>query len=168
MDLKHLLLSEHSRELSGHIMEMAIVDPKLVGELIDFMNSNNVLLAQRAGWPIGLLGTSHHHLFAPYISKLINCLKDPVHPAVSRNAYRVLQFMSVPEEYEGILFDLCSRDLSNPKNPVAIKVFCMTVAFNICKRHPGLKPELKLLIEAGLEHSSAGYRSRSIKLLKHL
>lgn len=168
MDLEHLLQSEHSREQSGRIMEMAIENPTLIGELIKFMNTQDTVIAQRAGWPIGLLGTSHYHLFTPYIPQLIKCLEKPIHPAVSRNAYRVLQFVNVPQQSEGILFDLCARDLSNPKNPVAIMVFCMTVAFNICKKHPDLKPELKLLIEAGLEHGTAGYRSRSHKLLKQL
>lgn len=168
MDVKNLLLSEHSRVQSGRIMELVIDNPKLIGDLIRYANSEDVVLAQRASWPLGLLGTSHFKLFTPYIRELIQCLEDQTHPAVSRNAYRVLQFVNIPEEYEGILFELCARDLSNPKSPVAIKVFCMTVAYNICLRHPDLKPELKLLIESGLEHSTAGYRSRSRKLLKLL
>ncbi len=168
MDVKQLLLSEHSREQSGRVMEEVINDPNLIGELIRCTNSSDLVLAQRAAWPLGLLGTSHAHLFNPYVKELIECLENPIHPAISRNAYRVLQFVNVPEEHEGNLFELCARDLSNPKNPVAIKVFCMTVAFNICQKYPDLKPELKLLIEAGLEHSTAGYRSRSRKLLKQL
>ncbi len=168
MDIEQLLLAEHSREQSEKIMDLVIVDPSLIGQLISYMNHKDSLLAQRAAWPVGLLGTSYSHLFQPYITQLIQCLYNPIHPAISRNTYRVLQFMKVPEEHEGVLFDLCARDLSNPKIPVAIKVFCMTVAFNICQKHAELKPELKLLIEAGLESASAGYVSRSRKLLKKL
>ncbi len=168
MDLEHLLLSEHSREQSDRIMAMAIENPLLIGDLIKIMNSEEVVLAQRAAWPVGLLGNTHHHLFTPYISQLIDCLEKPIHPAVGRNTYRVLQFVSVPEEYEGVLFELCARDLLNPKSPVAIKIFSMTVAANICKRHNELNHELRLLIEQGFEHSSAGYRSRARRILKKL
>lgn len=168
MEIRATLLQEHSRQNAENVMTAVIQDEDLLSELIALIKSDDVLLAQRAAWPIGLLGTEHYALLKPYVAELITCLDKPLHPAISRNVYRVLQFIEVPEEHEGELFEYCARDLLDPKIPVAIKVFCMTVAYNICKKHSELKPELRLLIEQGLDQATAGYLSRSKKILKHL
>ena len=52
--------------------------------------------------------------------------------------------------------------------PIAVKVFAMTVAANICKHEPELKNELQLVIEDQLENASAGFRARAKKVFKQL
>jgi hypothetical protein len=76
--------------------------------------------------------------------------------------------MDVPEEYEGVLYDQCLKDLSNPKTATAIKVFGMTVAANIAQKYPEMHEELALSIEQQIPYSSVGYASRARKLLKRL
>lgn len=162
------LLKENSKAMATGILELIKNQPMLIHELLDLLDSKDISLIQRAAWPLGLLGNDHAHLLSDHIPTMIALLEKPKHNALARNIYRVLQFCEIPEVYQGVLFELCARDLMDPKKPVAIKIFCMTVAFNISQQHADLKPELKLLIEAGFEGGSAGYKSRSRKILKQL
>lgn len=49
--------------------------------------------------------------------------------------------------------------------PIAVKVFAMTVLSTICKYEPELKNELILVLEDQLENTSSGFKSKAIKVL---
>ena len=64
--------------------------------------------------------------------------------------------------------DVCFRFLISPDEPIAVKVFAMTVAANICKHEPELKNELQLVIAEQMEKASAGFRARAKRIRKEL
>jgi hypothetical protein len=53
-------------------------------------------------------------------------------------------------------------------DPIAIKVFSMTVLFNISKNVPEFRDELAIIIEDQMPYGSAGFKSRGKKTLKGL
>lgn len=105
----------------------------------------------------------------PYLGPMIMNLQKPgLHDSVKRNMVRILQTVEVPEEYMGVLADVCTGYLARPEEPIAARAFSMTVLLNITKRFPDLKGELKLLIEELLPNASPGLRNRGLKVLKAL
>ena len=68
----------------------------------------------------------------------------------------------------GQLVDLCFERMLSGTVPVAIKVHCMEILFNIVKAEPDLKGELRLAIESRMNQETAGFRSRGRKILKQL
>ncbi len=88
--------------------------------------------------------------------------------AVKRNTLKILQFVDIPEDLLGITADICFRLLNDGKEPIAVKVFAMTVIFNIVKKYPELNEELKISIEEQMPFASAGFKSRGNKILKAL
>lgn len=52
--------------------------------------------------------------------------------------------------------------------PTAIKAFSLAILSRLAKEYPEIKNEIRLLIEANLEHASAGVRNRAKKVLKAL
>lgn len=168
MDLRKQLLKEHSRENSELIFQYLLDNPLEFRELMEIFTTENYRLNQRSAWIIGLVGDTKGDWLIPYFPTLIESLKNPIHDAIARNIYRSLQSISIPEKYEGSLYDLALRDLSNPKSAIAIKVLAMTVAFNISKRHLDLQEELGLVIEEQLPYSSRGFSSRARKILKKM
>ncbi|MCK5279227.1 MAG: hypothetical protein KAQ62_19445, partial [Cyclobacteriaceae bacterium] len=58
--------------------------------------------------------------------------------------------------------------LNSGKEPVAVKVFAMTVLFNIVQVYPELSEELEISIEEQMPFCSAGFKSRGRKVLKAL
>jgi hypothetical protein len=122
---------------------------------------------QRAAWVLSLCAETNPGLLKSWMKPLIhNLLRKDMHAAVKRNTLRVLQFLVIPRNLQGELTNTCFAFLSDPAETIAIKVFSMTVLKNICQGEPGLKNELKLVIESQLAYSGPAYLSRSGKILK--
>lgn len=168
MDIQSQLLKEHSRGNAHLIADYILQNPQELGALIEIFKNGELQLAQRAAWPVGIIGEETPHLLLPYLKPFLILLKNPAHDAVSRNIYRTLQFVEIPENLCSAYFDQCLHDVIRPSAAIAIKAFAMTVAFHIGKRFPDLKPELKMAIESQGNHSSAGLQNRAHKILKQL
>jgi hypothetical protein len=65
------------------------------------------------------------------------------------------------------MIDTCFA-LLDPKEPIAVRAFSMTVLGNLAAQHPDLKKELRLVIESQLPYGSAGFVARAKKVLKQL
>jgi hypothetical protein len=110
-----------------------------------------------------------NYLLTPHIEKLIlNLQHENLHDAIKRNTVRVLQNANIPESLHGILVDICFKYLQNPSEAIAIKVFSMTILFNLTNYYPELKDELKFVLEEQFPFQSAGFRSRAGKILKQI
>jgi hypothetical protein len=126
-------------------------------------------ITQRAAWPLSYCVEKHPELLKPHWKKILAFVDKPgIHDAVKRNVLRMFQFVRVPKAHQGRTVDLCFRLLSDSSEPVAIRVFAMTVLANIAREEPELKNELIPIIEDQLPFASAGFQSRSRKVLKQL
>lgn len=81
---------------------------------------------------------------------------------------RLLQYISIPLSLQGKTINLCFDFLNNPKEPIAVRVFAMTVLGNLAKENADLKNEIIMVIEDQLPYGSAGFLSRGKKVLKQL
>lgn len=165
MDLREALLAEHSRDRAQLICEYVGDDRERFAELIDLMTGPVYRVSQRAAWPVSLCVECNPDLITPYFPTLLRELeRDNAHDAVRRNVARLLQFVDIPKRYKGRFFDACSALLADVSNPVAIRVFSMSVAANIAKDSPELISELKAIASQQPEVATAGFRSRFRKI----
>ncbi len=162
------LKKEHSRAATDIILLEIKKLPERIKELMECFFDAEIRICQRAAWPMGDLGEKYPDLMVPYLPQLIANLKAPKHDAVIRNTVRTWQYMSIPEDYQGEIFEICFYYITDPKIPIAIRAFSMTVCANICKEVPELKEELIMAIEDQLEHGSPGIRSRGTTVIKLL
>ena len=130
--------------------------------------STELRVNQRASWPVGKIGERHPELIRPYLPKMIEHLDQPSHAAVKRNTVRILADIELPEDLLGPTYERCFGYLNDPEEPIAIRVFSMSVCFNITKVYPELGDELYEAIEFYLPHGSAGFKSRGKKVMKAL
>lgn len=168
MDIRKQLLKEHSRKNAEVIAELVLQDKERLKTLFDILKEGEYRPVQRVAWVLGIVCEKRPEWIAPFLPLVISHIEYPLHPAVSRNLYRILQDQDIPEEYMGDLYSLSIRDLSDPKTPIAVKAFCMTVAWRITMKYPELKSELKLILEEQLPYSSAGFQSRARKIIPRL
>ena len=109
------------------------------------------------------------YLLIPHVEKLILNLQNPnLHDAIKRNTVRVLQDAEIPEKLHGILVDIALTYLQNSTEAIAIKVFSMTILYNLTQKYPELKNELRFILEEQMPFQSAGFRSRAEKILRGL
>lgn len=169
MNLVDLLLKEHSKEQKDKVVRYVGNDAKRFAELVDVFFKGPYRITQRASWPLSSCVEKHPTLIKPHLKKILhNVLKPGQHDAVKRNTVRLLQYIVVPKSLQGLAADVCFQLLSDPKEPVAIRAFAITVLTNLSKAEPDLKNELIPVIEDQLPYSSPAFVSRAKRALKEL
>lgn len=168
MIIRDALLKEHSKNQTIKIVKFIGDDKQKFKELMNLFFHDEYRVVQRSAWVVNCCAEAHPELIRPYLNKMIEYMHKPVHDAVRRNTVRILQFTDIPEKLTGKAATVCFDLLQSKSEPIAVKAFSMTVLANICKTHPELKNELKLVIEDLLPYSSAGLLSRGKKILKAL
>lgn len=167
MDIAQQTLKEHSKSNTDAVVEYIGRDPHKFAQLADLLLSGSFQEAQRAAWPFFNCAEADPTLILPYLDKLVEKLKDnSSHPAVKRSIFRSLQFVEIPETLQAPLLNICIETLLNSKTPVAIKVFAMTVAYNISRHEQALLNELRIIIEDQMPYALPGFISRGNKILK--
>jgi hypothetical protein len=161
MNLRYELLAEHSKRQTAMIVDWVGDDPERFKELMRLFLGDVYRITQRAGWPLSNCIEKYPELVKPYFSQLLKQVeRDDVHIAVKRNVVRLLQFVEIPKRYEGRIFDACYRLLDDPKEPVAVRVFSMTVAAKIAKNSSELLDELRLVSMKYPDLMTPGFRAR--------
>jgi hypothetical protein len=165
MNIREALLAEHSKPQTTRIVEYIGDDAAKFEELMGYFLGDNYRLTQRAAWAVNYCAENQRELVKPYFGKLVEQLeRDDVHVAVRRNVVRMLQFVDMPKRYHGRIFDACYDLLDDPKEPVAVRVFSMTVAAKIAADSPELLDELRLVAKKYPQAATAGFRSRARRI----
>jgi len=169
MDFKTALLKENSKSNSREIAQAVFDFPEYIEDLMECHFEPGWRYSQRATWSLELIAKEQPKIVLPYIKPLLDTLLNhELHDGIRRNSVRLLQFLELPEEDAGIAFDKCYQLLDDPDEPIAIRVFAMTVLVNICKKEPDLASEVRHTIEKHLPYGSAGFKSRGRKMTQVL
>ena len=169
MDLETEIRREHSKYQCRRIARWVGSDKKRFKELMALFLRGEYRTTQRAAWIVMHCAESDKGLAPPYFNRMIDRMLQPgVHDAVKRNVLRILQDVEIPTRMAGKVATICFDLLGSVKEPIAVKVFAMTVLANIAQREPDLKREITILVEQQMPTGSAGFRSRGKKVLKRL
>jgi hypothetical protein len=171
MNLLQEILQVNSKSCCNKIADYIGTDEKLFAELVQYFLNGDARTTQCSAGIINESIEQNSFLIKPYFKDFIAKLREQnIHDGVKRNILRAWQFVDIPEEHQGEIYDLCFRYLSD-NEPIAVIVFAMTVCLNITKQIPELKQELQLQVEHLLlkhQNGSAGINSRAKKTLAEL
>lgn len=169
MDLTRELLRAHTKTQATKIADYVHDSPTRFKVLVDIFLKGPYRITQRASWPLNLCVERNPDLIKPHLKRLLKFLQEPgIHNAVKRNTMRLLQFCPVPKTLHGTVAALCFEYLESKKEPVAVKVFAMTVLSTIIENEPDLQKELKIILEDQLPYASPGFTVRAHRVLKSL
>ncbi len=169
MDLETEILREHSKRQSVRIAKWVGNNKGRFRELLNLFLKGEYRTTQRAAWIVKHCADEHPDLVYPYLNEMVDRMLEPgAHDAVPRNVLRILQDVEIPRRIAGKIATVSFEMLASAKEPIAVKVFSMTVLANIAQQEPDLKREIVLLIEQQMPTGSAGFRSRARKILKRL
>lgn len=168
MDIKKALEKGHSKAITDQIISYVGSNQTRFNSLITIFLEGPYRITQRAAWPLSFCVINQPSLIDRHYGSILKMLtKKGIHDAVKRNIMRSLQFVEIPAKHQGKVIEHCFN-LMDAKEPIAVRVFAMTVLANLSKLHPDLKKELKLVIEDQLPYGTAAYLSRSKKILRQL
>lgn len=164
-----ILQGNYSKQTKDFVIEYLISNPHEIKNLFNYLTHKNQHIGNYAGWIISYLAEYNNKLIQPHISILVKVFdtKDN-NPALIRNTFRTLQFLNIPKQHDGLILSKGFESLNNSNSAVAIKVFAMTVIYNLSLKYPEIQPELKLSLENQFEQQSAGFKSRALKILKRI
>ena len=144
MNIIKELSKDFSKAKCDKIVAYIGKDQERFKELIEAFLNGPYRQTQRAAWPLSYAVQKNPSLIKPHLKRVLRNLNKPgIHDAVRRNTVRFLQSIEIPQSLQGEALDTCFKFLQNPKEPVAIKVFAMTVVANLAKEHPEIQNELK-------------------------
>jgi len=124
--------------------------------------------SQKLAWIIGTIADSDKELIVSHVEDFLNKLNEPCHAAVKRNILRAIDIAGVPKPFIGHAADVAFKLLEDVEEPVAVRVFAMSILHKICLLEPELSTELIALLEDQIPYGSAGYRSRASKIIESL
>lgn len=168
MEIYYHLLREHSKFNTTKIVEYVGSNPKRFRELMTIFFDGPYRLTQRAAWPMSYCVEKHPSLVLPYLKKLIGQLNHSTPVAVKRNTLRLLQNIELPRALRGKAVSVCFDFLGSSLEPVSVRVFAMTVIYNVSVVETGLGNELRIVLEDQWLNASPGFRSRAGKILRKL
>ena len=166
MNIREALLASHSKAQTMRIVRYVSSDAEKFSDLMSIFFAGPYRLTQRAAWPMNYCVQTHPDLIVPYLTKLIRFAeRDDVHDAVRRNTMRLLQYVDVPAKLKSRVYELCLKLISDPKQPVAVKVFAITTAHRIAGTERPLMDELALTVREQLTHNSVAFAKRAREVL---
>ncbi|WP_235296719.1 hypothetical protein [Portibacter marinus] len=169
MNLERIFTDRITKEQNNEIYLWIGESQAKFDQLMPFLLEEDYRLCQRASWVFGKVCENRPELMMKWMPKILKALDKPKHAALVRNVVRAWQFMNnYPEEYEGEIYNRCFDYLSGPDQPIAVKVFCMTVCRKIAMKHPDLKSELIMVISENINHGSTGMKNRGANELQML
>ena len=168
MNLREEILKEHSKKQTVRLAKWTGKDKKRLTGLMNLFLHDEYRVVQRSAWIVKHVADEYPDWIKPWLKKMLKYCTQPVHDAVKRNVIRILTEIDLPKNLYGLAATICFDFLSSTTEPVAIKVFSMTVLANIAQHEPELKHELKLLIQEQMEWENAGFKSRGRKILAQI
>ncbi|HYC28951.1 MAG TPA: hypothetical protein VEB42_09045, partial [Chitinophagaceae bacterium] len=140
MDIREEILKEHSKQNAENIAAWVCRSPQRVQQLMHLFLHEEYRVVQRLAQVVGKISDSHPQLLMPHLSALVQRIKEPgVHVAVKRNVVRILQNVEMPEALHGDIMNICFDLLADVNEPVAVRVFSMTVLHNLSKHYPEIR-----------------------------
>lgn len=169
-ELLNILRQGQSRKMVDDVILWAGDNPSRFSLLVKVMNSNyDQPLRDRSAWALSYIGESHPQLLKTHWTDMVNLINNRnTSSPILRNLIRLLQFVELPEKHHAPIMDRCFVLLNDPKQDIAVRVFSMTVLYNLSILYPEISNELKLSIEEILPHASAGTLNRAQKILQKL
>ena len=166
MDICQPLRAEYSKRQTMAIVEFIGDDARRFAELMKVFFAGEYRLTQRAAWPMNYCAELHPQLIQPYLPKLLDCLQQKgAHDAVKRNIVRLLQYVEIPKKLRAKVYSHCVDLVDDPHEPIAVRVFAVTVAARIAKAEPALLNELQLIVRQHLPHTTIAFQKRARAVL---
>jgi hypothetical protein len=160
-NLRQEILQEHSKSQCTKIMQWIGQSQQRFDELMNLFLQDEYRVVQRAAWPVSNCVMAHPQLIKKHWGKIIKNLQESnIHDAVKRNTVRLMQQIDIPKKHQGEVMNICFNYLQSPTEPVAVKVFSLTVLSNLAKLYPEIIPEIKVIIDEQLPHQTAAFKSR--------
>jgi hypothetical protein len=153
----------NTRKWADHI----ITDQIPVLAISELINHERIV-AMRFSWLIGTLCDSKPEVVLPSVIYFFNQRAKVKFKGFNRSLAKMFFLAGVPEEIEAEAINELFKWYLDSGSDVSTKTFCLLALYELSKKHPGLKNELKIVTEDQLDKNTVSFRKRAMKLLETL
>lgn len=166
--LTQMILKEHSKAQKNKIVAWVLKDKKRFDALMVLFLAKEYRIVQRAAWALRTIAPTKPNWIKPYAGQILGAMENPVHDALLRNGFLILEGLALEEKHLGRLSELCFNYLQNVQTPTAIKRGALLNLVNICTKEPDLKEEVILILEDQIPHATIGFVGLAKKVKRKL
>ena len=173
MDAYETIITESLKATMGNAMKRRLAqfvaeNPKSIPFLWNLISIKPYPINARAAWVFEYLCTNNEVLFSSYIKTIAIYFPKTENESVMRILSKLLMLKPIPEKEEGNVLNAAFDWLTNKDLPIAVRVNCMQIVFNLTGKYPDLQNELRGIIENEIETGKPAFKSRGRKILTQL
>ena len=168
MDLIAKLRDKKRKTICEEVVAWVGNDATRFDELLNILLSHpETMVVQYSAWPLSNCVQNHPTLIQDKLELVLPFLKEERYSdTIVRNILRLLQYVDIPEDYEGEILEPCMKFIECPTAAVGIKAFAINIASKLAVKYPDLIPELTLLIESQIANAKPGFVSSGKRALR--
>lgn len=167
-EFSSFIVHQNSKEHIARVADYIGDDIDRYTWLIDIVCENTPKYSQKAAWVMEHCAVRFPALVDCHIDRLLDVLKQEVHPGVKRAILHALESRPMNEDQSGIALEYAFACLEDADEKVAAKVYAMGLILNLSMPYPELRRELKLHIESQLPYQSPAFKSKAARILAAL
>lgn len=162
--LEHILISTYKDEMIAYLQN----HPEDFEEAAALATSNKKPYGWRAAWLLWSCITENDSRIRPYIKSFIESLENKS-DGHQRELLKILQFMELDEEDEGILFNVCVNLWCKINSQASVRYTALMFMSRMVARYPELRQEVLLLTDDYyLETLSPGIKLAVLRIIGKL
>jgi hypothetical protein len=164
------ILCDSSKKVAEIAASLVLDDPQRIKQVMEIMLADEYPYAHRAARVLEICSMQFPELFEKQQNSIIPGLQKVKSEGVIRAILKIVADCPVKlsKRNTGLLLALCFDWLSDVSMPVSIRVHSMQFLYNISVHEKDIRDELISILEEGYADGTAGFRSRSDKILKNL
>jgi len=168
-DLEERIATIRSKKQVETMIRWIGSDADRFDPVMEMMLRGEELPSQKAAWVVGHIGERHPAMVRPWLNDMLKRIQEPAcDDAVKRAIIRALQFQKIPRKAQGIVFNICFDMLGDLSQPIAARVFAMTILQHITESEPDLRNEVATIIRQMIPYSTPAFSSRARHVLKKM
>jgi hypothetical protein len=126
-------------------------------------------VAQLAAGVVCLVAEKHPTMMDPWLPAVLKRIQQrDVHDAVRRCGMWTLQVVKISPRLAGRIAQISFDALEDVSQPIAIRVYAMTILVRLCRKEPDLAREVRTAIETVLPYGTGAFQSRAQRELNVL
>ena len=169
-DFLKILSIDSLRATADLAVEAVGNNPEYFKEVLNIACNNKSPVNWRAVRVIEFVTEQNPKLFFPYVNKYAKLFPSFKTDGFKRSFPKIFTYCKnkLNKENKVILIDTCFKYLSSGFEPIAVRVNCMQLLYELSKDIPEITGELQAAIEFQYDDEGAAYRARANMILKKI